>query len=661
MNLEELKASLDPTMVDKVKAVCEKDKDVTEADAKVLYDFIIDVVAPALGEDQVAEPFRYLCSSTNGLRAKDLEAVIGEGFDAALFEQLRTGLGFELLMLRQVAPGTTVIDFRFPPIRASLQKLMGEGAYHACASDLGYYLSEKCDSNDPVRATQTMHLLLDGGESTAAAEYLSQAEGEPLRLAIMTVGNALKDGPEYVQQCVMDMPLVQSEAIDREKLLMLLLNDALGFIGIPERQQVAIDKLHDIVASLISQGQTHVTVILGVAKLRKAWNARLRGQQKHQQQLADDAKQCEQEAQQAFIDALNYLMPPLQQADPLTISDKQLRQYWHCLNICREMGQPKAIQLLFEAIVRVEQAQIAAIAKDSEGQEPKADDEARAKRLSIDIIDQHVDMSKLYYQFPTQLQEQFTNYSEGCIALIKAYLEQVKEEEGADAETTSLEEQFRLCNYYQTMGELYDHLQKADESYDAYTEAQIRQMRYLATLKEDDKQKGIAMSQQSLIARLTLSVTNHMLGLYYRRQGKAQRDLSVLLRSNMDLALDCFKAFPRDGRVIHFVINAALELGDMHHRVHGLKAECDVYTRVISQFGVLNNMRLDQQLCIDMAMIHTRCGQCQADNANRRYKDALRNLDVALRLWTTLAQNTKNPEFQKNADTVSKIIKQIRR
>jgi hypothetical protein len=184
-------------------------------------------------------------------------------------------------------------------------------------------------------------------------------------------------------------------------------------------------------------------------------------------------------------------------------------------------------------------------------------------------------------------------------------------------------------------------------------------MRYLAALKKEDEEAGIQMSQRSLIARLTLSVTNHNLGLYYRKEGKSQRDLSVLLRSNMDMALDCFKAYPRDGRVIHFVINAALELGDLQHKSKGLKAECDTYTRVISQFGVLNNLRLDQQLCVDMAMIHTKCGQCQADDNIRRYRDALRNLDVAQKLWSSLAQNTKNPEFQKNAEAVAKMMKQI--
>ena len=661
MTIEEFKSSLDTEMLNKVKDVCAKDKDVTEADAKVLYDFIIDVASPALGEDNVGEPFRYLCSSTNGVRIDDLKAVIGEDFDAELWNEFCTGLGFDLFVKRNLTPNCEVIDFRFPPIRVSLQKLMGEGAYRACASDLGYHLLEHRQAGDPVRDLQTMHLLLDGDEAAAAAEYISQAEGESLRLAVMTMGNALKDGPEYVQQCVFDLPLVQSEKVDQKKILMLQLNDCIAIVGNPDRQKAVAEKLHNIIGSMIQQGNNDITVLLGIAKLRIAQSARTRAQIAHQQQKEDEAKQFEQQAQQTFIAALNYLMPPLQQADPTTISDEQVRQYWLCLKICQEMAQPKAISLLFEAIVKVEQAQIAALANKhadmSEKSEEADADEKRAQQLSTSIIDQHIDMSKLYYQMPQPLQEQFTNYSEGCISLIQAYLEGLNKE-GEDNEKEQGEE-LRLCNFYQTLGELYDHLGKTDESYDAYTEAQIRQMRYLAALKKEDEEAGVQMSQRSLIARLTLSVTNHNLGLYYRKEGKSQRDLSVLLRSNMDMALDCFKAYPRDGRVIHFVINAALELGDLQHKSKGLKAECDTYTRVISQFGVLNNLRLDQQLCVDMAMIHTKCGQCQADDNIRRYRDALRNLDVAQKLWSSLAQNTKNPEFQKNAEAVAKMMKQI--
>lgn len=657
MTVTEFKETLDAELLEKVKAVCEKEKEVSEADAKVIYDFMLEVVAPALGEDQIAEPFRYLTSAVNGLRAKDLEALIGEDFDAAAFEELRTALGFELFVVRELPNDNKVYDFKFPPVRVHLQKLMGEGSYRACASDIGYYLLEKCQVGDPVRDLQIMHLLLDANESGAAAEYVSEVGGEILRIAVMTMGNALKDGPEYVQECVYNMALVKSEKVDLKKILMLLLNDCIAVAQVPERQQVIAKRMHDIVGGLIKGGEQDITVMYGIAKLRLAQNSRVRSQIARQKKEDANVPILEAEAQHYFVEALNYLMPPLQQADPLSISDEQVRQYWLCLKICQEMAQPKAIALIFEAIVKAEQAQIAALTDGKEEAEISEEDDKRAKVLSVRIIDQHIDMSKLYYQLPKQLQEQFTNYSESCIALIKAYLEGIKEE-GENAEDMAL--QMRLCNYYQTIGELQNHLGQDEDSYEAYTEAQIRQMRHLAAIQR--KHEGEEhMSHEELITRLTLSVTNHMLGIYYRKQGKSQHDLSVLLRSNMDLAQDCFKAYPRDGRVIHFIINAALELGDMQHKTKGYIAEINTYESVIRQFAVLNNMRLDQQLCADIAMIHTKCGQVQADDSVRRYADATRNLNVAANLWKSMAQNTKNPDFQKNADAIEQLLAKIKK
>ena len=657
MTVTEFKETLDAELLEKVKAVCEKEKEVSEADAKVIYDFMLEVVAPALGEDQIAEPFRYLTSAVNGLRAKDLEALIGEDFDAAAFEELRTALGFELFVVRELPNDNKVYDFKFPPVRVHLQKLMGEGSYRACASDIGYYLLEKCQVSDPVRDLQIMHLLLDANESGAAAEYVSEVGGEILRIAVMTMGNALKDGPEYVQECVYNMALVKSEKVDLKKILMLLLNDCIAVAQVPERQQLIAKRMHDIVGGLIKGGEQDITVMYGIAKLRLAQNSRVRSQIARQKKEDANVPTLEAEAQHYFVEALNYLMPPLQQADPLSISDEQVRQYWLCLKICQEMAQPKAIALIFEAIVKAEQAQIAALTDGKEEAEISEEDDKRAKVLSVRIIDQHIDMSKLYYQLPKQLQEQFTNYSESCIALIKAYLEGIKEE-GENAEDMAL--QMRLCNYYQTIGELQNHLGQDEDSYEAYTEAQIRQMRHLAAIQR--KHEGEEhMSHEELITRLTLSVTNHMLGVYYRKQGKSQHDLSVLLRSNMDLAQDCFKAYPRDGRVIHFIINAALELGDMQHKTKGYIAEINTYESVIRQFAVLNNMRLDQQLCADIAMIHTKCGQVQADDSVRRYADATRNLNVAANLWKGMAQNTKNPDFQKNADAIEQLLAKIKK
>lgn len=668
MTIEEFKQSLQPEILEKVKAVCEKKENLTEADAKTLYDFFIEVAAPALGEDQVAEPFRYITSAVNGLRTSDLKALIGEDFNEEVFEELRTALGFELFVIRNINDEIKLYDFNFPPVRAMLQKLVGEGSYKACASDIGYHFLQHCDANDPVRNIQIMHLLLDGDEAAAAAEYISEAEGEALRVATLTMGNGLKDGPEYVQQCIYDLPYVQSEKVNIRKILLLLLNDCVAIVSEPKRQAEVIDHLHAVVAGLIQNGEQDVTVLLGVAKLRIAQNARILAQLAHSQKNEEEAQKNEQEAQQWFVAALNYLMPPLQQADPMSISDEQVRQYWLCLKICQEMAQPKAISLIFEAIIKAEQAQIGAIAQQQaeNNTEMSDEDSQRAEELGVRIIDQHIDLSKLYYQLPQQLQEQFTNYSEATISLINAYIEGIKANNERDEENDMALE-MRLCNYYQTIGELQNRLGHDDESYDAYTEAQIRQMRHLAAIKRQDEEvaekenKPGFMSQEGLITRLTLSVTNHMLGMYYRKQNKAQHDLSILLRSNMDLAQDCFKAFPRDGRVIHFIINAALELGDFQHKSKGLMAECGTYEKVIRQFGVLNNMRLDAQLIADIAMIHTKCGQVQCEDSLRRFGDAQRNLTMAFNLWSNLANNTKNPEFKKNAESVQNLLNQIKK
>lgn len=654
MTVSEFKETLDAELLEKVKAVSEKESGINDEDAKVLYDFIFDVAAPALGEDQIAEPMRYLICSVNGLRIKDLEALVGEDFNAELFEDFRTGLGFELFVARKVTLDDEVYDFKFPPIRVRMHGSMGDGNYRACASDVGYYLLNKCEAGDPVRDIQVTHLLLDAGETGAVAEHVSKATGNSLRAATMTLGNALKDGPQEVQDCVFELPLVQSEIVDTKKILMLLLNDCIAIAQKPERQRIIADRLHDIVSGLIQSGENNITVLLGVAKLRRAQNARVRSQIARQQKNDVAAKQCDEEAQQRFIEALNYLIPPMQQADPLTISDEQLNQYWLCLKICQEMAQPKAIALIFETITKAEKAQLEALSSKEQTTDEEKD---LAKALPTRIIDQHIDMSKLYYGMPKQMQEQFTNYSETCIELIKNYLEEIKK---GEENTEDMGQQLRLCNYYQTLGELQNHLGKDEESFEAYTEAQIRQMRHLAAIQRKNEGQE-HMTQQELLTRLTLSVTNHMLAMHYRKQGKSQRDLSVLLRSNMDLALDCFKAFPRDGRVIHFIVNAALELGDMQHKSKSLAAEIETYDKVIRQFPVLNNMRLDQQLCADIAIIHTKCGEVQADDSVRRYTDATRNLTVAQNLWKSMAQNSGNPQFQKNADALEQMIAKIKK
>lgn len=645
MTLEELKASLTEEQIAAIKAVVEKDKDFTEEDATVFSDYI-NLSAEALGEDQIAEPARYIYASLSGLRGSDLKTVIGEDFDEELFEQWNNLLDFPVFTYRNLSyfKSCKLYDLN-PQFHDLLRQKMGDSSFHSCASDLGYHLLEHCEPGDPVRDVQCIHLLLDGSEAAAAAEYMSAVEGEPLGFAISTVAQAMKDAPDYVKETVYAMPRTQGEKINLKKLLLVLLNDCYIKIGQPDKQQKAIQELSQVVEGLAAQGNPEIAVMPGIARLRMAQNARLRSQIARQQQKEEEAKACDQEAQQCFLAALNYLMPALQNNDPLSFTDDQINQNWICLKICQEMAQPKAIALLFEAIIKVEQAQT---------QDENRDEEKRAE-IAEHIISQHIDMSKLYYAFPKELQEQFTNYSEQTVTLLKAYMEGAK---ASETEELTLAEQAKLAGFCQSLGELCGHLQREEESYDALVEAQILQMRLLGNLQKRDGEK---MSPDQLLQRLALSVTNHLLAMHYRRMNKSQHDLRVALTSNMDIALDCFKAYPRDGRVIHFVINAALELGGFQHSTGGILAECGTYEKVIRQFGVLNNIRLDQQLCQDIAMIHSKCGQAQCDSKIRRFGDAARNLDTALKLWTSLAQNTKNPEYQKNAEAIDKMLKQIRK
>lgn len=630
MTLDEFKASLAAEEIEAIKAIAGKSQDITEED-KETYSNYINKSSEALGEDQVAEPIRYIVASMGGLRSEDLQYLIGEDFDADVFEQWNNLLETPVLTYRDL-PGNNHLYDVAPQMREKMRNDMGESNFKSCASDIGYYLLEHKEPGDIIRDTQTMHLLLDGSEAAAAAEYISSVEGDQLRMAVGILGNGLKDAPEYVKETIWDMTRAEGEKVNTTKILLLMLNDCVAIIGNPDLQKPVIDRLHDIIQQIIASGNNDITILLGVAKLRMAQNARTRRQ--------------EQEAQQAFIGAMQYLMPPLQQADPATISRLQIDQYWLCLKICQEMAQPKAMAIIFEQIIKVEKAQ---------SQDENRSEEERAQ-IAEHIIGQHIDMSKTYYQMPQQLQEQFTNYTESTLALLNAFVQNADSAHNEDV--TDPHDLAQLAGYYQSLGELNLRLERYDESYDALTEAQIIQMRQVAAFQKLDGEG--TMSPAQLLSRLALSATNHMIAAHYRRQGKSQHDLGVTLRSNMNLAEDCFKYYNHDPRVIHFLINAALELGEYQHNTRGFLAECGTYEKVIRQFPVINNMRLDQQLATDIAMIHTKCGQIQSDKSIRRFKDAIQNLETAHRLWKAMADNTKNPQLQKNADAVLGMINQLK-
>ena len=627
MTLEELKASVSPADMETIKNAVNAKEAITDENYETLHKYI-DASAETLGEDQIKEPLRYLATTTNGLRPEDLQAVIAEGFDPKVFEQWNGLLGFPIAQSQPL--GNTRIYSLPRYILERLQNAMGEAALQSCCSDLGFYLLEKCKQGDPIRDMQTLRFLLCCGESSAAALYVSQADAMALQVAVGTLSNCLAEGPDNVRQTICDMALAQGENIDTTKILLLLLNDCLNLMRQPECRKKSAQKLTAVVETLIAGGRQDITVLLGIGRLRIAQSERLLNH--------------EQEAQQAFASALNYLMPPLENADPLTINSMQIREYWTCLKICQEMAQPKAIALLFEAIRKVEQAQTQDVNRNT----------AERCQRAEDILGQSIDMSKLYYTMPKALREQFVDYTEPTLKLLNAYLENAEKHKASDMNTEgyNMNDLIRLAGYYQSVGELSENIGRHDESYDALIEAQTLQMRIVGHLQHAD---GEHMSPQQLLQRLALSVTNHLLAGHYQRQGK-RHDLEVVLTANMNLALDCFKSYSRDTRVLHFVINAALELGGLQHRSGGVLAECGTYEKVIGQFHVLNNMQIDGTLCQDLAMIHTRCGQVESDPKIRHYTDAVNNLNVARNLWSALYQNTKDENYKNNIDAITKLI-----
>ena len=276
MTINEFKQTLNDEKIENIKAILAKTEKLTDDESQVIEDYI-KASAEALGDDQIAEPVRYILTSIGGLRATDLQAVIGEEFNPDTFEEWNNVLGVPFLAYREL-PNCKLYDFT-PQLREKLDKMLDEGNHRSCASDLGYYLLEHKEAGDIVRDVQITHLLLDGGETAAVAEYVSQAEGEQLRLAVNTLGQALKDAPQAVKDCVYDMPHCEGEKINLTKLLMILLNDGLNIVGNPELIKPSAERLTQVVEELIGQGHQEISVILGIGRLRIAQNARMRRQE----------------------------------------------------------------------------------------------------------------------------------------------------------------------------------------------------------------------------------------------------------------------------------------------------------------------------------------------------------------------------------------------
>jgi hypothetical protein len=502
------------------------------------------------------------------------------------------------------------------------------------SSDIAFHLLE-LPADDPLRKAQTMHLLLESGRAYEAAKYLSEAQGEALRIAVLSVGQALKDAPEDIRQTVWDMFAV--EDCDRRKVFLLMINDVIGVVGNPAPLQGIINRMHDCFEQVAATETDPVyRQIWGIAKLRQVQNARLRRQ--------------EQEAQNLFGGALNTVMGVFGQRPIAEISYQELELLWLSLRICQEMAQIKAVALLFDSLSKMESAKLAA-----------ETDEARSADLQQKLLNQHVELSRLYFNLPDELKKEYKNYSEPTIALLRAHLEDTKPADDAPmpADEAAFSAFFQRAAWGQALGEICFLNEKWDDARAALMDVQIQQERLLGQLKKRDGEEA-KMSQEQLMTRLTLSVTNHQIGLVYRRDKRDQQELKLVLETNVRMADQCFAAYPNDGRVIHFLINATLEAGDFYQQTGSLIPAKEGYQSALRQLQRMQNMRVDETLCRDVATLHTKLGQLQMNDRFRELSEAKKNLNTAYQLWNQLFQNTHRPEFKNNLDAIGKLLAQLK-
>ncbi len=616
--------------IDQLKKLCtDKTYNPTPSDLDVYFQ-AIERASDVWGEDQIVEAVKYITASLGGLRPSDLSTLIGEDWNEGTFEEFNNSLGFSLISKIMPIPGTEVYMFPEPIKNYLLEKFRSHETLSSFTSDIAYHLLN-LEGNDSLRIAQTMPMLLSANLPYEAAEYIANANGEALRMAVIAIGNALIGAPEDVKETVWKMTEVTD--FDRSKLFLLLINDVLGMLGKPDLQKEMIVRIHQRLENILTDGGSLTMVLLlGITKLRIAQNARIRREEK--------------EAENAFVAALNGIMKIAKETTPEEFPTQHIDILWLALKICQEMAQPKAMVVIFDTLTEIERTRF-----ETEG-DPKQKEEIREKMLS-----QHIDMSKLYYALPQPLKEQFKDYSEQTLSLIDQVLAEKQNTPAEEGQQDQFQEIVRRSSLYQAKGEICLNAGKMVESCDALTEAQIIQERQLGQLT---KQEGPDhMSEAQLLTRLTLSVTNHLLGIHYRQDKKGKHDLSMVLNTNMTLAKDCFKHFPTDGRVIHFLINASLELGDFLHSSNSFVPERETYQTVVHLImSKIQNLRLDETLCRDVAMIHSKLGQIQMHF--KQMRDAKQNLTIGHNLWAQLAENTHNKEFENNAEATQKLLDQIK-
>ncbi len=621
MTFEEFRLSLSSEEIDTIRTIVSCDKPTPEQ-ARTLYDFVTLRCGEALGEDLVAEPFRYIVASKQGLRLSDLKNIIGEGFDTEQFLKWNSLLGFDIIAVNNSRLPFPVLTFT-PFMAAALSVCQGE-ADAQYMSDIGYYLLERCPDNDPMRAASCFLMMGRSGDIVGMARFISATSNNlALQQIVAYIGGVFRmDIAPKERELMLGLLLVEDSQANLTKILTILINDVVGAIAQPERILPYVEEYNKNLQSRVGE-HPELALFLPISLLRIAQAHRLL---KHE----DDARSF-------FDNALGSINRFLTATAPGELTIAQIERCWNGLKICQEMAQPKAMEMLFTVLSKTERAAMA------QAEEP------RKSQLDNIIRNQYIDMARTYWTMPTQLQEQFVDHSEETIVLLRAFLDDEEKRRSAD--------EFYVANHYLTIADLSNRLGRENDAYEALTEAQIIQMRHLGDLQKKDGEHQ--MSSDQLVARLQLSVTNHMLADHYRRTGANARELQVLLQSNYDIAGDCFEHFPADTRVIHFIINAALELGDLHNRTHGYLTEGNTYQSVIDRLlPRLNNMRLDQQLAVDVAMIHSKAGQLQAGPL-RQFSKAAANLTMAEKLWRSLAENTHNEQFRKNADAIQQTLRNI--
>lgn len=138
-------------------------------DAGELFLFLVEKAAVYFGEELTNLSLQYIAASQNGLREKDLSALLDDKWDELKFASLRRWLGS--LMRDQGS------DKRWNFTHRLLSNVLDKGIInHRIISSYLFSLPE----NDPLRMSELMYHLLKGNDRKGAADYYSRLSGAAL-------------------------------------------------------------------------------------------------------------------------------------------------------------------------------------------------------------------------------------------------------------------------------------------------------------------------------------------------------------------------------------------------------------------------------------------------------------------------------------------------